>query len=256
MTGKPMLWKTKSKAFAIHLMFSVVVVLAFLWAVSALWYPDGLFVLEDVWEALRILVPVDAILGPILTFYLWNPAKKGVKFDIVVISLLQIAALVYGGHLIYQQRPAVYVFAGDRFEIVPASKFDASRLPAGMFAEPLDEPLIAYAMPAQTAQEQDAFVWGNVQYQKMPERYRPMAPHAMTWQAKALQWEYIQPQGNDIARWEAFRQQHAPTDVFLFPLEGTAGESMIVAIDASGARVAHLDLDPWTVYHEPAATTP
>ncbi len=249
-----MLWKAKLKAFVSHAVFSAVIVTVFFMAIRMLWYPAAVFDLENVWEALRILVPVDAVLGPILTFYLWDPNKRGVKIDITVVLVLQVAALLYGAHTIYQQRPAVFVFAGDRFEVIPASEFDRTQLKEGVFTQPLAEPLVAYALPAQDKEEQNAFVWNNVQYQKLPERYRPMADYRDDWQARALRWEYIQPEGESIAVWEAFREQYSEHDTYLFRLEGTTGDAIIVAMNVQGEVVHYLALDPWAVYKEPVRT--
>ena len=214
-----MLWKLKSKAFLAHGVFSAVMVTVFFLLIRMLWYPGALFDLENVWEALRVLVPVDAVLGPVLTFYLWDPNKKGVKLDIAVVLILQAAALLYGGFTIYKQRPAVLVFAVDRFEVVPASKFDRAQLDNKYFdSQAMDEPLVAYALPAQSSEERNAFVWGNVQYQKMPERYRSMSEYAEQWRQQALHWNLIKPEGDALVRWEAFKQHYEPGNTFLFPL--------------------------------------
>lgn len=249
-------WQAKFKAFVSHALFSAVIVSIFFIVTRSFWYPAVLFDLENVWEALRILVPVDAVLGPVLTFYLWHPGKPGVKFDIGVVLVLQVAALLYGAHTIYQQRPVVFAFAADRFEVIPASQFDQARLDASLFSSPLPEPLPVYALPAQHREEQNAFVLGGVQYQQMPERYRPMQDHAQDWQSRALQWQYIQPEGDGLAVWEAFRQQYTPEDTCLFRLQGTTGEAMMVAVNTRGEIVDYLALDPWAVYKEPVRTNP
>ncbi|HEY9036804.1 MAG TPA: hypothetical protein VIM96_08860 [Pseudomonadales bacterium] len=246
-----MLWKAKCKAFLSHALFSTTIVLVFFLVIHSFWYPGALFDLENVWEALEVLVPVDAVLGPVLTLYLWDPNKQGVKFDIAVVLILQVAALAYGGVTIYQQRPAALVFAADRFEVIPASQFDRTQLNNQYFdRQTIDEPLVAYALPAQNREENNAFVLNNVQYQKMPERYRPMREYAKQWQKRALRWDAIKPEGDALARWDAFKQHYHSGDTFLFPLEGTTGESIMVAVNAQGDVLHYLALDPWAVYKE------
>ena len=109
------LWKAKLAAFSVHIVFSATIIGIFMAFVTQIWFPGLLFKLEDVWEGLRILVPVDAILGPILTLILFVPGKKGLVGDLVIIALIQIAALIYGAYTIYDQRPEAIVFAGDQW---------------------------------------------------------------------------------------------------------------------------------------------
>jgi hypothetical protein len=116
------LWRMKLKAFTIHLLLSVFIISLFLLVVTQFWYPGLLFNLENVWQGLEILIPVDAILGPVLTLILFAPGKKNLKLDLSVIALIQIGALFYGGMLIYQQRPVALAFVVDRFETVLANE--------------------------------------------------------------------------------------------------------------------------------------
>ncbi|NNJ72664.1 MAG: hypothetical protein HKP09_05735, partial [Enterobacterales bacterium] len=172
------LWKAKLSAFGVHILFSATIIGIFMALVTQVWFPGLLFQLEDVWEGLRILVPVDAILGPILTLILFVPGKKGLVGDLVIVALLQISALIYGAYTIYDQRPEAIVFAGDRFEILPASKFDKSQLQETEFdIENIPYPLVTFALPAQSKEELAAFIADNVQYQKMSERFRPIEAH-------------------------------------------------------------------------------
>ena len=53
-------------AFAIHLMISCVVVLAFLTVMKQFWYPDFFFEASAGWGVLRILIMVDLVLGPLM----------------------------------------------------------------------------------------------------------------------------------------------------------------------------------------------
>lgn len=247
-----MLWKTKLKAFWWHLLVSIAVIGVFVLVLREVYYPGPLFGLENVWQGLRILLPVDAILGPMLMFYLWDPHKKGVMIDVVTIGVLQIAALIYGGYTIYGQRPAVFSFAGDRFEIIASKNLDRKKLPKEFGSDP-QLPLVVYALPAQTPEENREFIFHNVQYQKMPERYRLPAAHMADMAKAALEWRYIEPKTDaGKALWEAFRRTHDEQQVMLFRLEGTTGDAIIVAMDRQGRVVDYLSLDPWEVYQKPA----
>jgi len=245
------LWRSKLTAFSIHLLFSATIIGIFMLIVTKLWFPDILFALENVWQGLQILIPVDAILGPILTLILFVPGKKGLVGDLILIALIQVLALVYGGYTIYNQRPEIIVFVGDRFEIIPSSKFDRENFQAHYFTdvEPAF-PLILYSLPAQSEEEQSEFVLNNIQYQKMSERYRPLTDHQEVVRSKALQISKFIPEDEQSkANLEQFKAKHDIAKMLFFVLEGTTSEAKIIALDSSDLTiVGYLDLNPWAKY--------
>ena len=101
---------TKPRAFAIHLIASAAVILAFFCVMFFVWYPAPYFETDGGWKVLRILAGVDVVLGPLLTLIVFKPGKPSLKFDMSCIVLAQLSALIYGGTIIYQQRPAFVVF--------------------------------------------------------------------------------------------------------------------------------------------------
>jgi len=111
------------KAAFIHLLLSVCVVGLVLVLMLFVWYPDGFFKLLGGGDLLYIIAGVDICLGPLLTLAVFNPAKKSLKFDLTVIALLQIAALVYGAQVMFKSRPVFNVFEGDVFKVTLASDF-------------------------------------------------------------------------------------------------------------------------------------
>ena len=82
-------WQLKLVAFFIHLLFSALLIGCFMIIVTQVWFPDVLFRLENVWEGLQILIPVDAILGPVLTLILFVPGKKGLLSDLIIIVVIR-----------------------------------------------------------------------------------------------------------------------------------------------------------------------
>ena len=220
--------------------------------VMGLWFPDGLFELEDVWEGLRILIPVDAILGPLLTLVLYVPNKKGLKFDISMIAIFQIVALLYGGWTIHGQRPAVFVFAEDRFEVIPYSEFDQSKLPKEYYPTSITKyPFITYALSAQNNDERKDFIFNNIQYQKKPDRYRPLEHYIDILREHSLDINNFKP-GTSESRTslEAFTNTYKGNqDVLLFSLQGTTQESIVLALDIKEmSNVSYIAIDPWSEY--------
>ena len=52
-----------------------------------------------------MMLGVDIILGPILTFIIYQKNKKSLKFDLFIIACIQISAIGYGVYSMYGGRP-------------------------------------------------------------------------------------------------------------------------------------------------------
>ena len=244
------LWRSKLTAFSIHILFSVLIISIFMWLVTQRWFPDILFSLENVWEGLQILIPVDAILGPLLTLILFVPGKKGLAGDLLIIAFIQIIALVFGGLTIYSQRPEVMVFAGDRFEIITAKEFDRENFAKDYFRDiEMPKPFIVYSLPAQNNEESNNFVLNNIQYQRMSERYRPISDYRSAVVKKVLNLSNFVPENvksEEILK--DFKARYHQDDVLLFILEGTTKFARVLVLDNSMKHLGYLDLNPWTEY--------
>ncbi len=112
---------TKSRATLTHLALSLFVVTIVVAIMVFIWYPPPLFAILGGYGLLLIIAGVDICLGPLLTFIVFKSGKKGMTFDLIVIGVCQLAALVYGLYTIAEVRPAFMVFAKDRFELVRAT---------------------------------------------------------------------------------------------------------------------------------------
>lgn len=62
-----------------------------------------------------IIIFVDVVLGPGLTLLVFKPGKPKLKFDMTLILVFQLVALVWGVKSVYEDRPAVTVFHDGRF---------------------------------------------------------------------------------------------------------------------------------------------
>ena len=109
---------SKLHAFLIHLAGSALVVGALCAIIFFVWYPAPYFAAKGASGVLRVLIGVDLILGPTLTLILFRPRKPGLVFDLSIIATIQLAALVFGTTVIYQERPYYAVFAVDRFQVL------------------------------------------------------------------------------------------------------------------------------------------
>lgn len=88
------------------------------------WYPAPYFLVSQAAYRFALLAGIQLVLGPILTWLLYTPGKKGLWLDMTVISLLQVAALGWGIKALHDHRPAFMVHTLDRFELVSHSQLD------------------------------------------------------------------------------------------------------------------------------------
>ncbi len=109
---------SRPRAVLTHLGVSATFVGAACALIFFLWYPHPYFLAAGAWQVLRVLIGVDLVLGPLLTAIVFKPGKRGLKFDLAVIALVQVAAFVYGVTTIYGGRPYFTVFAVDRFYVL------------------------------------------------------------------------------------------------------------------------------------------
>jgi hypothetical protein len=124
---------SRAHAAALHLAASVLVAMTTIAIVFYLWYPGHFASATGVTEIFLIIMAVDICLGPLLTFVVFNPKKPELKFDLLIIFLIQIAALTYGVYTVAKVRPTFLVFVVDRFETVHANDLDATKLSAAKF---------------------------------------------------------------------------------------------------------------------------
>lgn len=106
---------TKLKAALIHIGLSIFAIGLLFLTIIYIWYPKPFFEISGVIEPLKLLLMVDVIIGPLLTFVVYKKGKKYLKLDLTLIALMQIAALGYGVYTIYQGRPSMLVFNNGQF---------------------------------------------------------------------------------------------------------------------------------------------
>lgn len=135
------------QASGLHFLICVAIAIVVVTLMLELWYPRPLFEAAGGNDLLFIIVGVDVVLGPLLTLVVFRAGKRGMKFDLAVIGLVQLAALVYGAHIIYLARPAFIVFIKDRFELITAVELEPEELAAAKYPQfreaPRDGPKLA-----------------------------------------------------------------------------------------------------------------
>lgn len=102
---------SKLRAGLIHFLISLSIfglVLAWVWFIA---YPDVYFSMAGAVQGLTLVFLVDVVLGPLLSFLVYNPKKpkKEIISDFTIIGLVQVGALLYGVNTLYQEHPKAVV---------------------------------------------------------------------------------------------------------------------------------------------------
>ena len=111
--------KTKFKATAVHLSLSIAVFVYLAYQIYFNWYPQPYFEVDGGWQGIRLVAAVDLVLGPLVTFLIFDLSKRTreIVFDLIIILIIQFGALSYGIYATYNQRPVAIVLI-DEF-VVP-----------------------------------------------------------------------------------------------------------------------------------------
>ena len=100
--SKPLLI-TKLKATGVHLSLSILIFIALVYQIYYNWYPQPYFSIDGGWQGVRIIAAVDLVLGPLITFLIFDLSKsrREILFDLITIAVIQLAALTFGIHTTY-----------------------------------------------------------------------------------------------------------------------------------------------------------
>lgn len=136
-------WADRLKAAGIHLGLSIVVALLAAALVFGLWYPMPFREISGGRELFLLIVAVDVVIGPVITLAVFDRRKPSAELrrDLAVVALLQLAALAYGLHTVFEARPVVLALEGDRrLRVVRAIDLpprELAKAPAGLRELPL-----------------------------------------------------------------------------------------------------------------------
>lgn len=125
------LWCAKLRVACIHLLISSFIAGFVVVNILPLWYPSIYRDVAGGWNLLFLLLIVDICLGPLVTFIAFNSKKSAavLRRDLLLIAILQTAALIYGFSVLAEARPVALVFSVDRFTLVSANNVRQEELP-------------------------------------------------------------------------------------------------------------------------------
>lgn len=114
------------KAFAWHLFGSASALSLTLGILYLGWYHWPGWYLADMPAVVAIMVGVDVVLGPLLTFVIASPVKprRMLARDIGLIVLVQLVAFTYGAITLWNGRPLYYAFSVNSLTVVQAQDLE------------------------------------------------------------------------------------------------------------------------------------
>jgi hypothetical protein len=244
-------WKASATHLAISAAIGAVVVALML----VLWYPPPYFEAMGGQTLILILVGVDVVLGPLITLIIFDPRKKSLRFDLAMIALVQLSALIYGCHVMFVARPVYAVFVVDRFEAIAANQVDEASLAKALpefRSLPLAGPQVIAARAPEDEQRKLALVVsasrGGPDVANFADLYVPYAQLQQGAAAKARPLAHLvnrQPDAMTAIR--AFvADAGRPEDALGFlPLRARSRDMAAIVETKTGEFIGVLALNPW-----------
>ena len=130
--------KFRFKAFSIHLISSATVLALILGGLYLGWYRWPGWYLTDVSKVVLVMIGVDVVLGPTLTFIIANKNKprRELTRDLAVIVIVQLCALLYGSASLWNGRPICYAYSEGFLQLVQAYDISADEMRLGRERNP------------------------------------------------------------------------------------------------------------------------
>lgn len=239
----------RQKFFLGHFSLSCLIALTILVWVFFYWYPSPLAKAVGVTHIFLMLLVIDVVIGPILGLLVYKEGKKSLKFDLTVIILIQVSALLYGIYSIEQGRPVWLVYNVDRFELVRKNEILDQNINQAkpQFQKPswLKPQFVATEFAKNTQQRNDdmfAEVLGGISLAQRPERYVELNKAKKQMQQRAQKLELLQ-QYNNKTDVEKILAKYPQATAFL-PMKASAVD-MTVLIDQKANVIKIVDLRPW-----------
>lgn len=135
------------RAAAIHLALSLPFLAVIGWLEARVWYPPPLLTATGADRVLGIAVGGCLALGPLLTLIAYKAGKSTLRSDLIVITVLQVAATALAAKLMFDNRPVYLVAVVDRVNLVTAAEFD----PADLAEAAADYARFGWGAPRQVA---------------------------------------------------------------------------------------------------------
>ncbi|UOG17842.1 TfpX/TfpZ family type IV pilin accessory protein [Acinetobacter sp. PK01] len=241
--------KPRLKIALLHFLFSVVLLCIALFLVFKLWYPYPLNIAMGVNNIYVLLLIVDLIIGPLLTFIVYKENKRKLRFDLIIILILQLSAYTFGLYIVAQGRPLWQVFVVDDIELVspidintPIAGLNEHKLKGSFFSSPLWVSAVYSEDPEIRKSQKEDEMFEGVSLATRPETY-----HLLNYRRR-----YIVAKLKTIGELKKFNSENNIRSV-LQSYNGIYGwlpvkafnVDMVALFNSDGEPIAIVNLRPW-----------
>ncbi|MGX8220863.1 TfpX/TfpZ family type IV pilin accessory protein [Psychrobacter celer] len=235
-----------------HLLCSFVISTVITALIYMVWYPSPMYLATDVLSIALLLVAINLIVPPLLTFIVYKADKKELLRDVAVIVAIQIVALLYGLSVVEQGRPAYLVFAIDDFEVVrpvdikwaqqttAIGGYETSRLGLFSNAKLVYSPFSANKNIRNLQQTEELMDGISITYRV--DNYQPIVTAANAIKKKSQPLSVLNNY-NDVQQVSHILHQYPQADGWL-PLKAPVLD-MVVLTDSTGVVIDVVNLRPW-----------
>ena len=247
------------KVAGIHLMLSFFIVITVLVAMYWLWYPGEYFSLMGGTTIIKLIGFVDVFLGPLLTFAIFKVGKKGLKFDLFCIGILQISALSYGVYVMFSARPIFTVFNKDEFEIsavvdIAPEELAKAKQPQWRKASVTGPQLVAIGEPNKKDKKETIFAHqvstSAYRYPKLYDDYSKHRPEVIK-AGKPLTSLATESYENKATIDKFLDKVNRPvTDFLVLPISSELAEMSAIVDAKTGDFIEIIDAKPKAVSHQ------
>lgn len=246
------LLKKKIKAFSLHLILSTLLISSFFLFAITQWFPNSSLELSGIKNILYIIIGADLILGPALTFLVFNPTKKSLRFDLSAILALQFSMFIFGMYTVYAAHPVYITFNIDRFTLVPArdatpdkAKFDEYKIPK------YSKTVYAYVEPPKTIEERNDLLFsssfGGLDLDALSQYYQPYDKNIKKIISIGLDTDKVFATKKQKQQLSSFLQNSGIklNDLVFLPVQGKTKFMTYGINKKTGKPVKVFDIDPW-----------
>jgi len=239
----------KFKYVSAHLAASIFVATCAACIVFMFWYPYPLNTAVGVTYIFLMMLGIDMVLGPFLSWLVYKEGKKSLKFDLTIIILIQVLALGFGLYKIAEGRPVWIVFNVDRFELVKNNEVliqDIAKVSEPFRQNSYLKPKFAATQFASDAKTRTSDlvnkILNGVSIAQRPERYIPLEK-AKNQLLKRSQPLSLLNKYNTRQQVRQILSQYPDAKTYL-PLSATK-QDMTVLLNHQGEVIKIVDLRPW-----------
>jgi NADH:ubiquinone oxidoreductase subunit K len=247
------MFKNKFKASLIHLALSFTLVTLIIASTIFFWYPGDFLGITNYKNIALLIISIDLVLGPVLTFVVFAPKKKSLKFDLAVIAAIQLSALAYGVHALYETHPLFVTYNHKGFNLVQANEVTPSDARYEQFkVSKLASPRLAFAKMPDDPEKQTEIMMGvdlkgEPDIDKRAEYFEPYEKHMDSILKDSLDAVKLFDEKNLTPSTRKFLEKHGEykNDYAYLPLKGTSGDAIIVLDKKTAQMVGTIAADPW-----------